>query len=155
MAATHLRPHPDPRRPGCGVQAAARGRTRLAGHERRPGPAPGVPLPRRPDPRPHPTLLACAATHPGRREHHRRHLAQPAPRARPDAPGHPGHTRRHRRATLSPDPHTEDHPGRARPARTTTILRLHHTHKLSRTPAGLPRCSNTTPTHQNPVSYTH
>src|SRR5665811_283949 len=86
MAATHLRHHVDPRRPRGRVQAAARGRTRLAGHERRPGPTPGIPLPRRPDPRPRPTVLAGAATHPGRREHHRRHLAQPTPRARPDAP---------------------------------------------------------------------
>ncbi len=80
-AAAHLRYHPDPRRPRGGLQTAARRRSRLAGHERRTRAAPGPPPPRGPHPRPHPTLLAGAAAHPGHREHHPRHLAQPAPRA--------------------------------------------------------------------------
>src|ERR1019366_7511535 len=47
---------------------------------------------------------------------------------------HPGHPSRHRRPTLSTDPRPEDHPGRPRPARTTTVLRLHHPHQLSNPP---------------------
>ena len=42
-------------------------------------------------------------------------------------------TRRPGRATLRPHPRPEDHPGRPQPARTTTVLRLQHSHKLSRT----------------------
>jgi len=133
MATAHLRSDVDLRGPGRRLQAAARGRTRLAGHERRPGAAAGVPLPRGPNPRPRPALLARAAAHPGRREHHRRHLAQHPPRTRPDAPAHPGHPRRPGRAALRPHPRPEDHPGRPQPARTATVPRLHHTHKLSRT----------------------
>ena len=51
-----------------GLQAAARGRTRLAGHEAGPGPAPGLPPARGPHPRPRPALLARAAARPDRRD---------------------------------------------------------------------------------------
>lgn len=70
-------------------------------------------------------LLAGAAAHPRRRDHHRRHLAQRAPRARPHAPGRPGHRRRPRRATLSHHRRAEDRPHRPRTARTTQVLRVH------------------------------
>ena len=80
---------------------------------------------------------------------HRRHLAQPAPRTRPHAPGHPRHRRRPRRPTLRHHQRPEDHPGRARPARTAQVPRLH----TLRSPRGrltappTPRgCSNTTQT---------
>jgi hypothetical protein len=49
------------------------------------------------------------------------------------------------------DSRPEDHLGRPRPARTTTVLRLHHPHRLSNAPKAQARCSNTTPTHQNCV----
>jgi hypothetical protein len=78
-------------------------------------------------------------------------VVAPAPRARPDASGHPGHPSRHRRPTLSTHTRPEDHPGRPRPARTTTVLRLHHSHQLNNAPERQARCSNTTPTHQNRV----
>lgn len=51
----------------------------------------GVPPARGPHPRSCPAVLAGAAAHPGHRERHRRHIAQPAPLARPDGPGHLGH----------------------------------------------------------------
>ena len=112
VAAAHLRPHPHPRRPGRRLQAADRGRARLAGHEERPRAAPGLPPPRGPHPRPRPAVLAGAAAHPRRRERHRRHLAQPAPRTRPHAPGHPRHRRRPRRPALRHHPRPADHPAR-------------------------------------------
>ena len=89
---------------------------------------PVLPPPRGPYPRPRPTVLAGTAAHPGRRNRHRRHLAQPAPRTRPHAPGHPRHRRRPRRATLRPHRRPEDHPRRPRPARTAQVPRL-HTHQ--------------------------
>ena len=110
VAAAHLRPHPDPRRPRRRLQAAARGRTRLARLQRRPRAAPGVPPPRGPHPRPRPTVLAGAAAHPRHRERHRRHLAQHPPRTRPPAPGHPRHRPRPGRPTLGDHTRTEDHP---------------------------------------------
>ena len=83
---------------------------------------PGLSPPRGPHPRPRPTMLAGAASYPCRRERHRRHLAQPAPRTGPHAPGHPGHRRRPRRATRRPYQRSENHPGRPRPARTPRYL---------------------------------
>ena len=56
------------------------------------------------------------------RNPYRRHLAQPASRTRPHAPGHPRHRRRPRRSTLRPHRRPEDHPRRARPARTPQYL---------------------------------
>ena len=102
VAAAHLRPHADPRGPGRRLQAAHRGGTRLARLQRQPRAAPGLPPPRGPHPRPRPIMLAGTASHPGGRNPHRRHLAQPAPRTRPHAPGHPRHRRRPRRSTLGP-----------------------------------------------------
>ena len=100
-------------------------RTRLAGHEGRPRTAPGLPPPRRPHPRPHPTVLARPAPHPCRRERHRRHLAQHPPRTRPHAPRHPRHRRRPGHATLRHHTRAADHPGRPRAARPPAVLRLH------------------------------
>ena len=57
-----------------GLQAAAAGRTRLAGHEDHPGAAAGLSPARGPHPRPRHPLLARAAPGPDRRDHHRRHL---------------------------------------------------------------------------------
>src|SRR5689334_21050909 len=71
VAAAHLRHHPHPRRPRRGLQAAARRGARLARLQRRAGAAPGVPLPRGPHPRPHPAVLARAATPTDDRERHR------------------------------------------------------------------------------------
>jgi len=73
VAAGHLRCHPESRGPGRGLQTTPPGRTRLARHEGRPRAASGLPLPRGPDPRPRPTVLACAATDPSGGERHRRH----------------------------------------------------------------------------------
>src|SRR5664279_5025292 len=78
-------------------------------------------------------------------------VAQVAPRAGPDAPGLPGHPTRHHRPTLCTDTRSEDHPGRPRVARTTTVLRLHHPQQLSKPPETQTGCSDTTPTHQNRV----
>ena len=78
--------------------------------------APGVPPPRRPHPRPHPTVLARPAAPTSDRERHRRHLAQRPPRTRPDAPGHPGHQRRPGRRTLGDHPRTADRAAGPRPA---------------------------------------
>jgi hypothetical protein len=58
VAATHLRHHPHRGGSGRRLQAAAAGRTGLAGHEGRARPAAGVPLPRGPHPRPRPAVLA-------------------------------------------------------------------------------------------------
>jgi len=97
---------------GAGLQAAAGGRARLAGHEVDPGAAAGVPPARGPHPRARRPVLAGAATHPGRRDQDRRHLAQPASRARP-APRRRVHRRRrhrppthrhHQPATRDPGP---------------------------------------------------
>jgi len=85
--------------------AVERGLARL---QRRAGAAPGVPLPRGPHPRPHPAVLARAATPTDDRERHRRHLAQRPPRTRPDAPDHPGHRPRPGRPTLGDHPRTAD-----------------------------------------------
>ena len=41
---------------------------------------------------------------------------------------------RHGRPTLCSDSRPEDHPGRPRAARTTTVFRLHHPHQLSNAP---------------------
>ena len=122
VAATHLRPHADPRRPGRRLQTAARRRTRLARLQGRPRAAPGIPPPRGPHPRPHPAVLARATAAAGDRERHRRHLAQHPPRTRPDAPGHPGHQRRAGRPTHHDHPRPADHPARPRPARTPRFL---------------------------------
>ena len=69
-----------------------------------------LPLPRGPHPRPRPAVLAGAAAHPGRRDRHQRHLAQPAARTRPDAPGHPRHHRRPGRPALRGHPRPAGHP---------------------------------------------
>lgn len=76
VPAALLRPEAVRRGHRPGLQAAPRSRTRLARHEDHPGPAAGVPPPRGPHPRPHPAVLAGAATHPRRRDHHRLHLGQ-------------------------------------------------------------------------------
>ena len=125
VAAAHLRPHPDRRGPGRRLQAAARGGTRLARLQKLARAAPGLPPPRRPHPRPRPIMLAGTASHPCRGNPYRRHLAQPTPRTRPHAPGHLRHRRRPRRPTLGPHQRPEDHPRRARPARTAQVPRLH------------------------------
>ena len=85
VPAAHLRPAPVHRGHRAGLQAAARGRTRLAGHEAGPGPAPGLPPARGPHPRPRPALLARAAAGPDRRDprQHPRHGHDLAPRPRP------------------------------------------------------------------------
>ena len=101
-AARRRRPRSRPRQPGRqvpaallrpetvrrghrpGLQAAAGSRTRLARHEDHPGPAAGLPPPRRPHPRPRPAVLARAAADPRRRDHHRPHLDQDPRRARHD-----------------------------------------------------------------------
>ena len=62
-------PHLLGRRHRAGLQAAPRGRTRLAGHEADPRPAPGLSPPRRTHPRPRRALLARAAAHPHHRDH--------------------------------------------------------------------------------------
>jgi len=89
---------------------ARQGRYHTVAGNLRPKAAPRLPLPRRPHPRPHPAVLAGAAAHPGHRERHRRHLAQPAPRTRPHAPGHPRHPRRPRRPALRGHPRPAAHP---------------------------------------------
>ncbi len=109
----------------------------------RPRTTAGVPPPRRPDPRPRPALLARAPADPGRRERHRRHLAQHPPRARPDASGHPRRTRRTPRATNRHDPWAQGDPGRPRPPRAPPSLRLHPTQRLTAT-SNPEACSNTT-----------
>jgi len=134
VAAADLRHHAVRRGPRRGLQAAAAGRTGLARHEGPPRTALGVPPPRGPDPRPRPALLARAAADPGRRERHRRHLAQHPPRARPDAFGHPRHHRRAPRAAHRHDPWAQGDPGRPRLPRATPSLRLHPTQRLTGTP---------------------
>ena len=62
-------PHLLGRRHRAGLQAAPRGRTRLAGHEADPRPAPGLSPPRTTHPRPRRALLARAAAHPHHRDH--------------------------------------------------------------------------------------
>ena len=87
-------PNADRRGPGRRLQTTHRRGTRLARLQKLARAAPGLPPPRRPHPRPHPIMLAGTASHPRRRNPHRRHLAQPAPRTGPHAPGHPRHRRR-------------------------------------------------------------
>ena len=62
-------PHLLGRRHRAGLQAAPGGRTRLAGHEADPRPAPGLSPARRTHPRPRRALLARAAAHPHHRDH--------------------------------------------------------------------------------------
>ena len=119
---------PDRRGPGRRLQAAARRRTRLARLQELARAAPGLPPPRGPHPRPCPIMLAGTASHPCRRNPRRRHLAQPASRTGPHAPGHLRHRRRPRRPALGHHQRPEDHSGRARPARTAPLPRL-HTHR--------------------------
>src|SRR5665811_2411908 len=146
MAPTNLRPHPHARGPGGGLQTVARRRARLARYERRPRPAPRVPLSRGPDPRPHPIVLAGPAADPSRGEHHRRHLAQHPPRTRPSPPDHPRLQRRPRRATLHAHSRSKADPGRARRARAAEIPQLHRHHQLKTAIRSPGSCSNTTPT---------
>jgi len=63
---------------------------------------------RGPDPRARPAVLARPAAAAGGGERHRRHLAQCAPRTRPDAPGHPRDHRRAGRAALRTHRRAED-----------------------------------------------
>jgi len=70
VAAAHLRPDADRRRSGRRLQAADSNRTRLARPEELARAAPGVPLPRGPHPRPHPTVLAGSAAHSRRGKRH-------------------------------------------------------------------------------------
>ena len=64
------------------LQAVAGSRARLARHEAGHRPAPGLPPPRGPDPRPRHPLLARTPPRPHHRERHRPDLARAAPRAR-------------------------------------------------------------------------
>ena len=105
------RPAPVRRRHRPGLQAAAAGRARLAGHEVRPGPASRLPPARRTHPRPRHPVLARPAAGPRRREHHRPDLERHAPRARPHPPGHLHRPRRHLQAAH------RAHQARPRPAR--------------------------------------
>ena len=130
VPAPHLRRHPHPRRPRRRLQAALPGRAGLAGPEGRPAAAAGLPLPRRPHPRPHPALLARAPAHPHRRARGARHLAQRPPRARPHAPGHPPGRRRPRRPALG------DHP---RPGAHLQSPQAHRASPLPRLRAGQTR----------------
>ena len=83
-----------------GLQAAPRGRTRLARLQGRPGAAPGLPPARGPHPRPRPALLARAAAAPHDRERHRDTWRTTWPRARTElqparwhSPARPGRAR--------------------------------------------------------------
>ena len=82
VPAAHRRPAPVHRGHRAGLQAAPRGRTRLAGHETGPGPAPGLPPARGPHPRPRPALLARPAPGPDRRDPRRHRHGHLAPRPR-------------------------------------------------------------------------
>ena len=79
----HRGPDPHGRRHRVRLQATPRSRTGLAGHEVHPRTAPRLPPPRGPHPRPRRAVLARPAVDPYRRNPHRRHLAEPAPRPRP------------------------------------------------------------------------
>ena len=91
VPAAQRRPGHDRRGHRRRLQAAPGSRARLARHEIRPGPAPGLPPARRAHPRPRPPVLARAPAHPRRREPGRADLARHAPRA----PAHP-HRHLHR-----------------------------------------------------------
>ena len=95
VPAALLRPAPVRRRHRAGLPAAPGSRTRLAGHETDPRPAPGLSPPRRTHPRPCRVVLARAAAHPHRRDHHRRHLAPRAPAPRPAPRRHLHRPHRH------------------------------------------------------------
>ena len=74
-----IRPGPVRRGHRPGLQAAPGSRARLARHEAGHRPAPGLPPPRGPDPRPRHLVLARAPAHPRHREH-RRPALEPHPR---------------------------------------------------------------------------
>ena len=84
VPAALLRPGPVRRGHRPGLQAAAGSRARLARHEADPGPAPGLPPARGPDPRPRPAVLAGPAADPRRRDHHR---ARPGTGSAPSSSG--------------------------------------------------------------------
>jgi thioredoxin reductase len=88
VPAALLRPAPVSRGHRPGLQAAPAGRARLAGHEADPGPAPGLPPARGPDPRPHLAVLARAPAHPRRGDHLRVDLGADPHRGRPAARRH-------------------------------------------------------------------
>jgi hypothetical protein len=75
----------------------------LAHPQDRARPAPGLPPPRRPHPRPRHLVLARPAPGPHHRDHHRPHLAPPARPPRRTAPGHVDRNGRHLPATHRTD----------------------------------------------------
>ena len=70
VAAADQRRQPHTHRPRRRLQAAARSRARVAGHEGLARATSGVPPPRGPDQEPRPALLARPPPHPGHRERH-------------------------------------------------------------------------------------
>jgi hypothetical protein len=88
------RPAPERRGHRRRLPATAGSGARLARHEADHRPAAGLSPARRTHPRPRHPLLARPATHPDHRDHHRRHLTDHTPRARPYPPRHLHRTRR-------------------------------------------------------------
>jgi hypothetical protein len=128
------RREPHRRRHRRGLQGPLRSRTRLAGPQVHARPAPRLPPPRGPHPRPRPAAMARPAAPARRRDHRRRHLAQHPRRTRTAAPRHPRHQRRPSRPTQRTHPPPTVDPAGPRTRRATPVLRLHPHRRVATAP---------------------